>query len=756
MKKLLVLIMALALCLSTFASCSKPEESSSELEDAINFIFQTYKNDAESTPKDYDVMGKVPVGEKFFPVTWTVDVTEGVTVKESSKEGFYTIDVDEKSAKEIPYKLTATVTDEDGNTASKDFNRKVPAYKVASYQDYVNAEEGAAVTINGVISGIMSKSDGDKENSVFVQDSKNEGGYYLYGLEKDPIADLKLKVGMTVEATGNKTTYNGTLELKSATITVVDEAIKAVTPVDYTETFKKAEKADDAALVAKQALLVTIKGVEVTDQDTGSGYYKFKLDGVESYVRISSSSNCTTKEEAETMKANHTAKKGYTADVTGLVQIYNNAFYLIPVSADAFSNFVLGDKTPAEQIAHEIGKLAIADEFAYNKEITLPLKGADFAGVTLSYAVTGNCLIYDAATGKLTVNVEATDKKGTITVTATAEGATAVTETFEIAIVEPSSIFDATQKADGEEVTVKGIVIDIKEAWTEQYSNMSYTIMDDAGRTLYVFRTKTQAEIGDFVTVTGKMATYGGARQIGQGSTAEKGTADDKHKAVFELSQIDIETSYSEDVNLTLPATKTMYDATIAWTKDDAAITTLTVAQTTETQTINLKVSVTVGTVTLTKDFEVKVMAKTEVLATFNFGENGEAKHNDGSKVGEDTATFTEGTYSLVIKDYNDQVYVKATDLKGNSCLKIGKGSGVGNFAFDVADDVKQVVIKVAGYKANPAKVSVNGVEYTINNKSDEGDYFELVVDTSSTKTVTFETLSGGYRAMIDSITYKG
>ena len=763
MKKLLVLILALALCLSTFASCGDKQESSSELEDAINFIFQTYKDDAESTPKDYDVMGKVPVGEKFFPVTWTVDVTEGVSVKESAKEGFYTIDVDEKSEKEIPYKLTATVTDEDGNTASKEFSRKVPAYKVASYQDYVNAEEGASVTVTGIITGIMAKSDGDKENSVFVQDSKNEGGYYIYGLEQDPATELNLKVGMTVEAVGNKTNYNGTLELKSASITVVDSTIKTVTPVDYTEIFKAAEKTDDANLVAKQALLVTIKGVEVTGQDTGSGYYKFKLDGVESYVRISSSSNCTTKAEAETMKANHTEKKGYTADVTGIVQIYSGAFYLIPVSADAFANFNLGEKAPADQITHELGKLDIASEFAYNKELTLPLKGVDFTGVTLSYAITGNCLTYDAATGKLTVNVDATDKKGTITVTAKVDGAADVTKTIEVSIVEPSVIFDAVQKADGEEVTVKGIVINVKEAWNDQYGNTSYTIMDDAGRTLYIYRTKLQAEVGDFVTITGKMATYGGARQIGQGSTGEKGTADDKHKAMFELSQINIDTSYSADVNLTLPATKTMYDATIAWTKGDEAITTLTVAQTTETQTINLKVSVTVGTVTLTKDFEIKVMAKTETLATFNFGANvdvsalaDDKKHNDGKPVAEEGKTYTEGNYSLTIPGNSSKVYEGANDKVGNSCIKMGTSSVAGEFSFTVGADVNQVVIKIAGYKKNAAKVSVNGVEYTVEKQSEVGEYMEITVDTSETKTVTVKTLAGGLRAMIDSITYKG
>ena len=754
MKKILALIMALVLCISVFASCSN-NKTNEDLEAAADYVFQMYKNDAEATPKDYDVIGKAPVGETFYDVTWSVDVTEGVSVKESTKEGFYTIDVDEKSAKEIPYKLTATVKDADGNTATKEFSRKVPAYQVNTYDDYAAAADDTALTVTGIVTGIMAKSDGDKENSVFVQDSNNAGGFYLYGLEKDPLTELNLKVGMTVEASGTKTNYNGTLELKNVDIQIVDSTIKTVTPVDYTSIFKAANDTKDAALIAKQALLVTIKGVEVTGQDTGSGYYKFKLDGVESYVRISSSSNCTTKAEADTMKANHTAKQGYTADVTGIVQIYSGAFYLIPVSADAFANFQLENKAPAEQITHELNKLEIASVFTKNTEITLPLKGVDFAGVTFTYTVEGNCLAFDAATGKLTVSADATDKAGKITVVAKADGAADVTKTFNISIAEPSVILDALAKADGEEVSVSGIVVDVKEAWNEQYGNMSYTIMDDKGNTLYLYRTKVQAVVGDFVSVTGKMATYNGARQIGSGSEGTKGTADDAHKAAFELAQIKIETSYTADVNVTLPATKTMYDATIAWTKDDAAITTLTVAQTDATQSFTLKVSVTVGSVTLTKEFDVKVMAKATALATFNFGANGDATHNDGTALGEEGTSYTEGSYTLAITA-PVKVYDGARDALGNSCIKLGTGSAAASFSFTVGADVNQVIIKIAGYKANTAKLNVNGTEYNVTTASNNGEYTEITIDTSANKTVTVETLAGGYRAMIDSITFLG
>lgn len=47
------------------------------------------------------------------------------------------------------------------------------------------------------------------------------------------------------------------------------------------------------------------------------------------------------------------------------------------------------------------------------------------------------------------------------------------------------------------------------------------TIADDEGNTLYVFRLSTQVNLNDIITVSGKMASHNGNRQIGAGATAE-------------------------------------------------------------------------------------------------------------------------------------------------------------------------------------------------------------------------------------------
>ena len=99
-------------------------------------------------------------------------------------------------------------------------------------------------------------------------------------------------------------------------------------------------------------------------------------------------------------------------------------------------------------------------------------------------------------------------------------------------------------------------------------------------------------------------------------------------------------------------------------------------------------------------------------------------------------------------------MYIGAIDAKGNSCLKLGTGSAAGNISFTVSEDVTSVVIYIAKYKANTSKITVNDTAYTLTKNSDDGQYDEIVIDTSVTKTVNLTTVSGGYRAMINTIVF--
>ncbi len=145
-------------------------------------------------------------------------------------------------------------------------------------------------------------------------------------------------------------------------------------------------------------------------------------------------------------------------------------------------------------------------------------------------------------------------------------------------------------------------------------------------------------------------------------------------------------------------------------------------------------------------------------LADFEFGENRDSTtHYDGTDISTEKSFSTEldSDYTLTLTNAT-KVYDGAFDAKGNSALKLGTGSVAASFSFTVGDNVKTIVIYIAGYKANTAKIDVNGTSYDITTKSNEGNYTKIVVDTTTTKTVTLTTLSGGYRAMINSIEFWG
>ena len=143
-----------------------------------------------------------------------------------------------------------------------------------------------------------------------------------------------------------------------------------------------------------------------------------------------------------------------------------------------------------------------------------------------------------------------------------------------------------------------------------------------------------------------------------------------------------------------------------------------------------------------------------ETLVKFNFGANSSAAHVDGQGYGT-SKSFTEGTHTLTLTGM-EKVYGPSYDAKGNSCIKLGTSSVVGKFSFTVDENVTKVIIYVAQYKSNTTKITVNGTAYTITTASNNGAYTPIEIDTTENKTVTFATVSGGVRCMIDAIELVG
>ena len=152
-----------------------------------------------------------------------------------------------------------------------------------------------------------------------------------------------------------------------------------------------------------------------------------------------------------------------------------------------------------------------------------------------------------------------------------------------------------------------------------------------------------------------------------------------------------------------------------------------------------------------TLSIQPKVASAADTRIVFTLGADGSASHADGSS--KTSYSETVSGYTLSLTNVSN-FYTGARDAKGNGCIKLGASSKAGGFTLTAPAEVTSVVIAVAQYKANTTKITVNGTAYTITTASTNGAYTDIIVDTTSTKTITLTTVSGGYRAMVNTITF--
>ena len=424
MKKAFLYSLVAVLCLLTVVGCSTSNNTASEpsgLTKAKSYLYAMYKDKAVATASDYTVVDTVMINGVSYSVEWSSDVDASAVSFIPGDKHMVTVDVNEKTPVDVAYTLTATLSDSVGNTETVSFPHTIPAFKESSWAEYKAAADDSTLVVKGIVTGIMSKTKGNSSNCLYLQDG--DGGYYVYAMAADPI-ESGIEVGMTVRVTGAKDTYSGTLEIANATVEILDSGKTEYAPADWTLKYEAATSLKDEALTKEQALLVTIKGVEVTSQDTSSGYYKFKKNGLESYVRISSSV-CPIDKDAQTaLKNGHAEHYGWTADVTGVICVYDGAFYLTPVEGfDAFTYVSLPEKSDEEKIAFELDSLSLTDYCAEDTVITLTLEGAGYSDVAIEWTsdspaavVEGDKLVItlaeEATVATVTAKAKSGDKEG--------------------------------------------------------------------------------------------------------------------------------------------------------------------------------------------------------------------------------------------------------------------------------------------------------------------------------------------------------
>nr|MDE6661542.1 hypothetical protein [Anaeroplasmataceae bacterium] len=162
-----------------------------------------------------------------------------------------------------------------------------------THAEYIEAEKGSTVTIAAYIQGKQSwwENDGVGVATFYLQDQ--DGGYFVYNLpcSKDDY-DKKLTIGTKIQVTGNKSEWNGEVEIDGlsagaeATYKILDVKKFIANPKDLTDQLGK-------DLLPYQNMAVTFKNLEVVAQEDGTSAFSYKGEnrGDDIYISFTDGTN---------------------------------------------------------------------------------------------------------------------------------------------------------------------------------------------------------------------------------------------------------------------------------------------------------------------------------------------------------------------------------------------------------------------------------------------------------------------------------
>ena len=291
MKRLIAIALLLAMMLTLFAGCNSSATQETEapteavdtaaLEAAAEYLKTIYKEVEESTPIDYQRVAAVRVGADSFAVTWSVDVSEDL-VKIVESNGMVTIDVSESNPEDVPYVLTATITDANGNTKTLTWNHFLPAAIVGDFSEILDMayalEDGESLpnscTLTGIITAINTAWSDDYQNITvtIVMDGCEDKPIMCYRLKGEGAKDLA--PGDQITVTGTIKNYKGTIEFDAGC--TLDEVVKGVGEVAQAPEDPSQILDEAYALAQGQALpyTATLTGKIISVDTAWSSQYK--------------------------------------------------------------------------------------------------------------------------------------------------------------------------------------------------------------------------------------------------------------------------------------------------------------------------------------------------------------------------------------------------------------------------------------------------------------------------------------------------
>ena len=275
MKKIIALLMAIALCMTMLWGAAVAEDEN--LASAKGLLDFWYKNKSRDkltvTAEDYEVPAQLMIDGVVYPVTWKTDVdTIQIEEAENSK---YLVKLDQNNAKELTYTLTATVTAPDGSTLDVSYQRVMPAMAAEmSYAQIVAAaytlEDGASMSkaqrLFGTVTAVNTAWSDEYQNitvTIQVGDLADQP-IQCFRLTGEGAKDLKEGDQITVE--GTLKNYKGTIEFDKGCVLVGFGDIPS-----QAATLDAAYALDEGAAMSKPSVL---KGEIVSIDTAWSDEYK--------------------------------------------------------------------------------------------------------------------------------------------------------------------------------------------------------------------------------------------------------------------------------------------------------------------------------------------------------------------------------------------------------------------------------------------------------------------------------------------------
>lgn len=489
-KKLIIGVLALSMCFA-MSSCdvingffgqnsstSSTTESEYDVEAAAEVLYDSLVDKDEETRVDYKVPNTLTYLKNVYTITWSVNVTEGVTLTRGETET--DVVVNKNAQADIEYVLTAVVTDPNGATKTIEFERKVlqapaltpeaisakpeegKAYKLYVYQSTKQID----CYFTGLMSGYYFKTSEDYTEGVDVYVEYVEGSTDLFNLYFTHVTDGKQYIGVEISGTHSNAVFKSS----------------PVSQFSYSTQYN-----------------TIITNVEGTD------YY---LGNYSSYDTIQASA------------VSHAS----SSNVGGLVEMIDK-----------------NNIAPEKKVATVKDTLSVQAEHRMNKEIELPSYDERFTDVTIEWALSETTAA-TLSDGKLTLTIPTEATNVTLTATIKCGETKDTKEfTLKLgpAIVLGSNpteaeivnaVFSlATNEALDGEFTLSGKITKIKTAYNEEYKNIT-VIISTNDKEIECFRLKgTGADalkVGDTIEVKGTLKNYNGTVEFDSGCVLLSVSAD--------------------------------------------------------------------------------------------------------------------------------------------------------------------------------------------------------------------------------------